>query len=92
MESVGLTQRRMPCMTVVSLEVYETGILQCCLPHEEDVNAGPSSSMTDHRITLPESLPRSFPIRRPTTADVGSACPFMHIDGKIPHTGETRSH
>jgi hypothetical protein len=43
MEPAGLTHKRMPCMTVVSKEVSETASRECCLPHEEDANAGPSS-------------------------------------------------
>jgi hypothetical protein len=50
---------------------------------------GHRPSMTDHRITLAENSPRSFPIRMATTADVGSACPFMHDAAKTARMGET---
>jgi hypothetical protein len=50
---------------------------------------GHRPSMTDHRITLLENLPRSFSIRKAIMANVGSACPLMHGLAKIPHKGET---
>jgi hypothetical protein len=45
-------------------------------------------SMTDHRITLPAKLPRSFFIQWASTANVGPACLFMHDLAKVPHIGE----
>jgi hypothetical protein len=50
---------------------------------------GHRPSMTGHRITRPENLQRSFSIQTATTATVGPACLFMHIDAKIPHMGQT---
>ena len=76
-------------MIVVSGEESETGILECCLPHEEDANAGPSSvddRSSDYTLRDPSTL---LPNPRVSTADVGSACRFMHILVKLPHMGET---
>jgi hypothetical protein len=50
---------------------------------------GHRPSMTDHRITRAENLPRSFPIQTAKTAIVGSAYPCMHSVAKVPHMGET---
>jgi hypothetical protein len=59
MKSAALIHKRMPCMTVVSVEVSETAIVGCCLPHEEDGNAGPSSvddRSPDHTAREPSAL------------------------------------
>jgi hypothetical protein len=90
MESVGLTPKRTPCMTIASVEVSETAMLECCLPHKEDANAGPSAvddRSSDH--TAREHPPRSFSVRKAITANVSSACPLIHGLAKIPHKGET---
>jgi hypothetical protein len=62
-------------MTIVSVKLFETAILEWCLPHEEGANAEPSS--VDDRssdITRPENLPRSFSIQQATMANVGMPC------------------
>jgi hypothetical protein len=70
-----LTHKLMPCMTVVSVEVSERAIRECCLVYEEDANAG-SSSVDDRSsdIIRLENLPRSFSIQQTTTANVGMPC------------------
>jgi hypothetical protein len=48
-----------PCMTVVSVELSTTASLECCLHHEEDANAGPSSvneRLSDHTDREPSML------------------------------------
>jgi hypothetical protein len=58
-ESAGLIHKRMPCTTIVSVEVSETAIMGCCLPREEDANAGPSSvdgRSSDHTAREPATL------------------------------------
>jgi hypothetical protein len=79
----------MPCMIVVLVEASDTAILEGCLLHDEDANARPRPSVTGHRITRPENLPRSFSIQKATAATLDPACLFMHIVAKIPHIRET---
>jgi hypothetical protein len=48
----------MPRMTVVSVELSTTASLECCLRHEEDANAGPSSvddRLSDHTARDPST-------------------------------------
>jgi hypothetical protein len=50
----------MPCMTVVSIGISETAIVESCLLHEEDANAGPRPSVddrsSDHTAREPSAL------------------------------------
>jgi hypothetical protein len=58
-ESAGLAHKRRPCITVVSVEVSKTALLRCCLLHEEDTNARPSSvddRSSDHMAREPSTL------------------------------------
>jgi hypothetical protein len=88
-EPARLTYKRMPCMTVVSVEVSEIASLECCLFHEEDANAGPSSvdqRSSDHTAREASSL---FPDSEGRHGYHGPCMHFMHNDARIPHMGAT---
>jgi len=59
LKSAGFTHQHMSCLTVVSVTESEIAKLECCLSHEEDTNAGPSSvddRSSDHTAREDPSL------------------------------------